>query len=331
MKPAVILGLSVLLALGVLGSAPFFGMQPIPLEAILHPSPDSIEAKIFWRLRVPRVLLAFLVGAGLAISGMAFQALFRNPLATPFTLGVSSGAALGAALYIRLGLAFTLFNIPGITVTAFAGALGSIVLVYGLAQARAGFTVASMLLAGVAISFFFSSLILFLQYLSDFTQTFHILHWLMGSLSVMGMSAMLQILPWVLGGTVVIFFLSRELNLLATGEIIAASRGVNIARTRRWLFLVTSLAVGSIVAVCGPIGFVGMMVPHIGRLLVGADHRILTPVTLLWGGSFLTLCDTLARSLIAPAEIPVGVITSLLGGPFFVWLLLKQTSEKTLT
>lgn len=331
MKPATALCLSVLLALGVLGISPFLGMHSIPMEAVFNPAPGGMGAEIFWSLRVPRVLVAFLAGAGLAISGMTFQALFRNPLATPFTLGVASGAALGAALYIRLGLTFTVFNISGLSLTAFAGALGSILLVYGLAQARQGFSIASMLLAGVAISFFFSSMILFLQYMSDFTQSFHILRWLMGSLSVIGIKAVFEILPWVLGSVVITFSLSRELNLLATGELIAASRGVNIKQIRRLLFFVTSLAVGSIVAICGPIGFVGMMVPHICRLLAGADHRFLTPITFLFGGSFLTLCDTLARNLIAPAEIPVGIITALLGGPFFVWLLLRQTSEKGLS
>lgn len=327
MRPVTALGLFALLALGVLGGSPFLGMHPIPMEAVFNPTPGNIETEIFWNLRVPRVLLAFLVGAGLAVSGMTFQALFRNPLATPFTLGVASGAALGAALYIRLGLTFTVFNISGITFTAFSGALGSILLVYGLTQAKQGFTIASMLLAGVAISFFFSSMILFLQYMSDFSQSFHILHWLMGSLSVAGIDAVFDILPWILGSTVVVFSLSRELNLLATGEFIAASRGVNINPIRHLLFFVTSLAVGSIVAICGPIGFVGMMAPHICRLLIGADHRFLTPVAALFGGSFLTLCDTLARNLIAPAEIPVGVITSLLGGPFFIWLLLRQPSQ----
>jgi iron complex transport system permease protein len=187
-----------------------------------------------------------------------------------------------------------------------------------------------MLLAGVAINFFFSSIILFIQYMSDFTQSFQILRWLMGNLSMAGIETVFEILPFVVSGTLVILFLSQELNLLSTGELIAASRGVNIRRIRHLLFFVISMTVGGMVAACGPIGFVGMMVPHICRLLVGADHRFLTPTTLLFGGSFLTLCDTLARNLIAPAEIPVGVITALLGGPFFIWLLLRQSSEKSL-
>ncbi|ABA57351.1 FecCD family ABC transporter permease [Nitrosococcus oceani] len=330
MKPAATLGLLALLAIGVLSSAPFLGLHPIPVKTILESTAGNIEAEIFWNLRVPRVMAAFLAGAGLAVSGMSFQALFRNPLATPFTLGVASGAALGAALYLRLGLSFALFNISGLSLSAFAGALGAILLVYGLTQVSRGFSAASILLAGVAISFFFSSLILFIQYLSDFTQSFHILRWLMGSLSIIGIEAVFEILPFVIGGTFVILLLSQELNLLATGELLAASRGLNVRRIRSLLFFVTSLTVGGIVAICGPIGFVGMMVPHICRLLVGADHRFLAPATLLFGGSFLVLCDTLARNLIAPAEIPVGVITALLGGPFFMWLLLKRTLEKSI-
>jgi iron complex transport system permease protein len=330
MKPATILVLVSLLAASVLSCAPFIGMHPIPVEVILQPTAGNIEAEIFWNLRVPRVLTAFLAGAGLAISGMTFQALFRNPLVTPFTLGVASGAALGAALYVRLGLSFTLFNLSGISWTAFAGALGSILLVYGLSQVKSGFSTASMLLAGVAISFFFSSTILFIQYLSDFTQSFHLLRWLMGSLSIVSVKTVFEILPFVIGGALFILLLSRELNLLITGELIATSRGVNIRQIRRFLFFIVSMTVGSIVAACGPIGFVGMMIPHICRLLVGADHRFLTLTTLLLGGSFLTLCDTLARNLIAPAEIPVGVITAFLGGPFFIWLLLRQSSEKSL-
>lgn len=330
MKPAITLGLMSLLAVGVLSGAPFLGMYPIPMEAIFAPLEGNVEAEIFWNLRVPRVMAAFLAGAGLAISGMAFQALFRNPLATPFTLGVASGAALGAALYVRSGLSFALLSISGLSLSAFVGALGSILLVYGLTQIRQGFSVASMLLAGVAISFFFSSLILFIQYMSDFAQSFHILHWLMGNLGVTGMETVFEILPFVVAGALVISLLSQELNLLATGELLAVSRGLNLKRIRSLLFFVTSLTVGGIVATCGPIGFVGMMVPHICRLLVGADHRFLTPATLLFGGSFLTLCDTLARNLIAPAEIPVGVITALLGGPFFIWLLLRRASEKRL-
>ncbi|MFH1998705.1 MAG: iron ABC transporter permease, partial [Planctomycetota bacterium] len=201
--------------------------------------------------------------------------------------------------------------------------------VYGLTRMRRGFSVASMLLAGVAISLFFSSLILFLQYISDFTHSFRILRWLMGGMKITGYETVLNLLPFVLVGLAIVLWLTHELNLMMTGDDMAVSRGVNVKRTRTLLFFATSLMVGSVVAVCGPIGFVGMMAPHICRLMVGSNHRILMPASFLFGGFFLVLCDTFARTLVAPAEIPVGVITALLGGPFFLWLLLSGSLNRT--
>ncbi|MCD6353539.1 MAG: iron ABC transporter permease, partial [Proteobacteria bacterium] len=264
------------------------------------------------------------------VSGMTFQAMFRNPLATPFTLGVSSGAALGASLYIRFGLPFTLLGISGTSISAFSGAILAIFLVYGLTKAKKGFSTATMLLAGVAISFSFSSIILFTQYMSGLTQSFRILRWLMGGLEVVGFDSVWNIFPFVISGSAIVLYLTHELNLMTTGDDIAISRGVNVKLVRKVLFFATSLMVGGVVAICGPIGFVGMMAPHICRLLIGWDHRYLTPASLLFGGMFLTLCDILSRTVIAPAEIPVGVITALVGGPFFLWLLLGGSSEKSI-
>jgi len=290
---------------------------------------DKGAFDVLWKIRLPRVAMAFLAGSALATSGMAFQAMFRNPLATPFTLGVSSGASLGAAIGIHLSLAFHLLGIPAITWCAFAGAVVAIGLVYGLTRTRHGFSTATMLLAGVAVSFFFSSLILFLQYLSDFTRTFRMLRWVMGGLEqIVGFDEVFNVFPFVVAGTLVLFYLTHELNLITTGEELATARGVEVNRMKLLVFFAASLMVGAVVAVCGPIGFVGLMVPHICRLLVGADHRWLTPATLLFGGVFLTLCDTLARTVIAPTELPVGIITSLLGGPFFLWLLLGRSPEE---
>jgi iron complex transport system permease protein len=299
-------------------------MKYIPFRAIFAPSSMRTESEILWQFRIPRVLIAFLAGAGLGLSGMAFQAMFRNPLATPFTLGVSSGAALGASIYIKCGIYFSLLGISGLTLSAFLGAIFSILIVYGLSRARKGFSTATMLLAGVAISFFFSSLILFIQYMSDFTHSFRILRWLMGGLDVMGFDPLLNMLPFLIIGGIVIFLLTNEMNLLTIGEEIAVSRGVSLSNIKKLIFFATSLMVGGVVAICGPIGFIGMMSPHICRLIIGPNHRHLTPATFLFGGAFLALCDTLARTLIAPAEIPVGVITAILGGPFFIWLLLAQ-------
>lgn len=313
-----------LLTLGILVITPLIGIETISPTAVLDPVRGGSDFQLFWQLRFPRVLIAMLAGAGLAVSGMAYQALFRNPMATPFTLGVSSGASLGAALYVSAGLSFSLLGVSGISLAAFAGSILSILFVYGFTRVSRGFSTTTMLLAGIAASFFFSSVILFLQYVSDFTQSFLILRWLMGGLGVVGYRSVLDVLPFVLSGGAITVALTHELNLLVSGEEIAVSRGVNAVRVRKLIFFATSLMVGGIVAITGPIGFVGMMVPHICRLILGPDHRQLIPATLLLGGAFLAICDTVARTLIAPAEIPVGVITGLLGGPFFVWLLLRH-------
>jgi iron complex transport system permease protein len=254
---------------------------------------------------------------------MSFQAMFRNPLAEPFTLGVASGASLGAALYVQAGLSFSALGISGLTMSAFIGALAAILLVYGLAHLKAGATSMTMLLAGVAISFFFSSLILFIQYVSDISHSFRILRWLMGGLDINGFESFFDMLPLVAAGSAIVLILPFELNLIAAGDDIALSRGVEVARIKKILFFAASLMVGGVVAICGPVGFVGMIAPHICRLLVGSEHRWLGPASFLFGGVFLVLCDTVARIVIAPAEMPVGIITALLGGPFFIWLLLR--------
>ena len=328
MKKSWIIFIFLIVAVCVLIFSPYIGMKYIPLGFISYSG--GVDSEIFWQIRVPRTLITFIAGASLAISGMVFQAMFRNPLATPFTLGVSSGAALGAALYVRFGLAISLGFITGPSIAAFLGSIFSILLVYGLTQIRRSFSTASMLLAGVAVSFFFSSLILFIQYLSDFTHSFRIVRWLMGGVEVMGYTPVLGLLPFFIGGSMIVLYLTNELNLLLTGEDLAASRGVDVGRTRHLLFFATSLMVGGVIAVCGPIGFVGLMAPHISRLLTGPNHRYLMPATLLFGGAFLTLCDTFARMVIAPAEIPIGIITALIGGPFFIWLLLGGTSETSI-
>ena len=287
----------------------------------------EIQQMIIYELRIPRMLFGFIAGSGLALCGMVFQAMFRNPLATPFTLGVASGASLGAAISVYAGISFTILGLTATSLSAFAGALLAISFVYSISRFRFGFSGETLLLTGVAISFFFSSLILFIQYLSNVADSFQIIRWLMGSLTVVGYQELRQLLPFVGLTAIVIIYLSRELNLLMAGDEIASSRGVSVKYVRYALFFVTSLCVGAIVALCGPIGFVGMMVPHICRLIIGEDHRYLIPATLLFGGSFLVICDTLARLIIAPAELPVGVITTLLGGPVFLWLLMRYKSR----
>lgn len=302
----------IVLSLAAVLLLPLLGSTGIPSEEILY------------NFRIPRVLTAFLAGTALATSGMIFQALFRNPLSTPFTLGVSGGAALGAALWMRFGIATAAIGIAGTSLAGFGGALLAVLLVYGLARAKGGFATDTLLLAGVAVNFFFSSLILLIQYFSDAGETFRMIRWLMGGYSVIG-----SLTPKVLGGFViaglsVCILLTREMNLLLTGDELAGARGVNVHRTRKLLFFSASLMTGAAVALCGPVGFVGLMAPHICRKIFGADHRRLLPAVVLFGGLFMTVCDGLARTLLAPVELPVGLITALLGGPFFIALLLRK-------
>ncbi|MBN2312186.1 MAG: iron ABC transporter permease [Candidatus Hydrogenedentes bacterium] len=318
--------LSILIVAGSLATlmcAPLVGGRDIPLTAVFQPGSDDAASVIFWQIRLPRACLAWTAGAGLAAAGMVFQALFRNPLATPFTLGVASGASFGAAVGVRLGLGAAFLGLSAVSFCAMAGALLAIGVVYGLTVLKRDCSIGGMLLAGVAVNFFFSSAILLIQYTADFHDTFRILRWLMGALQMVGFDAPLCVLPFVAAGALLMAVLVGELNLLSVGEDLAASRGVAVGRVKALLFFSISMMVGVIVSVCGPIGFVGLMCPHICRLIVGADHRRLLPAAILFGGAFLVACDTLARTAFAPTELPVGIFTAFLGGPFFLWLLLK--------
>jgi len=330
MKKVTILLLLVFFAAFTLIFAPVVGMKTISPASFFRPFSEDMDTYIFWNIRLPRVLTAFFAGTALSVSGMAFQAMFRNPLATPFTLGVASGAAFGAAMYMWFGLSVTFLGISGISISSFLGSLLSIMVVYSVTRVKRGFSTATMLLTGVAVSFFFSSVILFIQYMSDFTQSFRIIRWLMGGFEIVGFSSFFNIVPFVVVGIAIVFYLVNELNLITTGDDIAISRGVNVSTTKTVLFFATSLMISGVVSICGPIAFVGMISPHICRLMIGTNHKYLAPATLIFGGMFLTLCDAVSRTIIAPAEIPVGVITALLGGPFFLWLLLSGSSERSI-
>lgn len=299
--------------------APFLGGYDLSLTDIF--TFTGGDAEIFWRVRIPRVLMSFTAGAALSLSGMIFQALFRNPLATPYTLGVASGASLGASIYFLLSAVMFIPVYFGAPLFAFAGAMLAMFLVYGIGWALKG---DSVLLVGVALNFCFSSLIMFIQYTAGFISSHRIIRFMIGSLDSASLSSILVTLPFLAAGFIVSMLYRRELDLITTGDDIAASRGVDIQRVKYTFYIVTSLMIGCVVSVTGPIGFVGMMAPHICRLLVGESHYRLTPASFLFGGAFLTVCDTFARILIFPTEIPVGVITSMLGGPFFIFLLVKR-------
>lgn len=304
-----------------LGCAPFIGATFInPLDIANSASPENL---IFWRLRFPRAIGAFLAGAGLSLCGLVFQAMFRNPLATPFTLGISSGAALGASVYLRLGGAPGLAATAGSLVCALLGCLLSMILVYAITRARGGFSTAVMLLAGVIINFFFSSLVMLVQYMSNAQDALQIMRWLMGTLSGIEISRLWEMALAVFGGLLIFSRIGTELDLLWAGEEIAASRGVSVNRVKLLVFVIASVVVGVLVSVTGPIGFVGMMMPQICRLWLGFGHENLIPATFFMGGGFLVLCDLLARSLLAPVEMPIGILTAMLGAPFFLWTLFR--------
>ncbi|NTV52228.1 MAG: iron ABC transporter permease [Candidatus Firestonebacteria bacterium] len=325
-RVAVFFLLAALAALTEFLLLPLLGLQTLSLRDVwMHPAGSA--GQIYWQLRLPRQSVAFLAGAGLALGGLAFQALFRNPLATPFTLGTASGASLGATFYLWAGWSFQVLGISGTAFFAFGGALLALGSIYLLSRARRGFPTETMLLAGVALSFLFSSLILLLQYLSNQVHSLRILRWLMGGLDVVGFQSFWEALPWVGLGTVILIWRRWDLNLLAAGEDLAAGRGMAVERSKILIMSAVGLMVSAIVAVTGPIGFVGIMIPHVCRLILGPDHRYLTGAVLLLGGVFLPVCDAFARMVLAPAEMPVGIITALLGGPFFLWLLIRQRKQ----
>jgi iron complex transport system permease protein len=314
------------LAVAAVAAAPFIGSTSIRFSRVLDRSlafSDNVDAQIFLIARLPRALAAALVGGTLAAAGVVFQGLLRNPLATPYTLGVSAGAALGAMIAITFGATWP---VGGVASASLLGAILAVAVVYSLAGVRhRGMSTTVMLLAGVTLNAFFSALILFVQYISDFAQTFRALRWLMGDLDVAGYAPIVSALPLIAIAFACFAWLARPLNLLSLGHEAAGSRGVNVERAQRVAFVAASLATGAAVSVGGPIGFVGIIVPHFVRLVVGADHRLVLPASVFFGAAFLVACDAVARTVLAPIELPVGIITAMIGGPFFLWLLITRT------
>ncbi len=313
-----------LFSLAVVAIAPFMGMQNIAISDLLGGGDENL-IRIMWDLRVPRVLLGWITGSTLALCGLIFQALFRNPLASPDMLGVSTGAAFGAVVYIRTGIVFSIFGaISGLSLAAFAGALAATFAIYAAGNLRrGGMSEATLLLAGVAMSFLFGSLNMIIQFTGGYIDTFRMMRWSMGGIQAVGFGPVIATLPALAVIFAVAFVTAPELNLFVCGEDIAASRGVSVVRLRRLLFFSVSIVIGINVATCGPIGFVGLLGPHICRKFVGPDHRKLALASLFFGGAFLVLCDTAARILWSPAEVPVGVLTSFIGSIFFLWLLVR--------
>ncbi len=298
-----------------------FGGSKLPFRevmvALFHPHQAGIAQTIIWKIRIPRIVLGFLVGAGLASCGVVFQGMLRNPLAEPYTLGVSGGAALGATL----GIVFSLggYWVPAM---AFLGSLLSIAMIYFIVSRRR-FSVASLILGGIILSFIFSSLVLLIFSLVRAERVQGAIFWLMGNLSSI-QPALLKVIAFIIPGGILIFLLfGREIDLLTLGEERAAHLGMEAEGVKKMLFLVASLITGAAVAATGIIGFVGLIVPHFLRRFTGPNHRLLIPAAALGGAIFLALSDTLARTIVAPLELPVGVITGILGGFFFLSFLLR--------
>lgn len=290
----------------------------------VEPSWPDTYATIVLNVRLPRVLMGCLVGAGLSVVGTALQALVRNPLADPFLLGISSGASLGAVATLVAGVTFL-----GATVTpmlaAFVGSLLTLLLVYTLARSGGTMTTTRLVLAGVAVSFVLGALTNLLIVTADNPHVvLSIMNWTLGSLGGAQWDMLLVPMVVVLLGLVVVLTRARSLNLLFAGEEAAGTMGLDVHRFRTGMFVLVSLMTGVMVAVSGSIGFVGLMVPHAVRMLVGADHRRVLPAAALLGAAFLVLADVAARTVAAPQEIQIGVLTALCGGPFFVWLLGRQ-------
>jgi iron complex transport system permease protein len=279
---------------------------------------SSPEARVIVReIRLPRVLLAMLVGAALAVSGTALQALLRNPLADPYVLGISSGAALGAIIALWVGGRLAAAS----PLVAFAGALVTMAWVYLLGRRAGRLASYTLVLAGVITASFLSAVILFVLTLLSTRDVRGIAFWLMGDLSVVTETQLRILLPVVVLGIVALYAFAKDLNVLLLGEEEAAHLGVNVARVQTAVYVLASLLTGVAVSVSGAIGYLGLLVPHLGRMVVGNDHRTLLPTAALGGAIVLTLSDTLARTVVAPAELPVGAVTALAGAPVFIYLL----------
>ena len=279
---------------------------------------------ILLQVRLPRLLLAALTGATLSLTGAVFQALLRNPLADPYILGISGGSALGAVIAMGFGLHLMLIGFQIVPIFSICGALLTILFVYNFSRIGNYLPTQTMLLAGISLQAMLSALILFLQTLLDPLQLMQVFTWLMGNIPTPEYRNLLWIFLYVVLAIGVILPQARHLNALTLGELDAQIVGIDVERLKKILFFACSLLTGSIVALTGLIGFVGIIVPHLLRLTIGPDHRRLLPACVVFGSIFMVVADTLARVLLSPTEIPVGVITALIGGPFFLFLLWKN-------
>lgn len=328
----------ILLAVAVVSMG--VGAVPVPVESVaralgrhlpvvhawIAPDGDTVADTIIWDIRLPRTVLAILVGAALAASGGVMQGFFQNPMADPYIIGISAGAALGATVAFALEIDFWLLGLSAVSVIAFASALGVTFLVYALSRRGGRVPSGTLLLTGIAVGSLATSVTSFLLVMSGEDQR-TMLFWLMGSLSARRWDHVQMLLPYVSVGLLMVIVFARDLNVLLLGDEQATHLGINVERVKLILLAAAACLAAAAVAVSGIIGFVGLIVPHVVRLVVGPDYRMLTPMSAVAGGLLLVLADTVARVAVAPAEMPIGIITTVLGGPFFLYLLLRQRNR----
>lgn len=318
------IGLLFLLAVLLLVGTPFLGITPIDLRGIFSGSSNSF---IFWHLRVPRTILGFVAGAILALSGLVCQNLFKNNLATPDLLGISSGAAAGAVVALKFKLHLSFLGTGGIYVFSYLGAISAVLFIFLVARLIRNSSLYTFLMSGVAINFFYSSIIVFFQYIFDYSDTFSLLRWLMGGISVAGYGEIVFLLVLAVIFLLFVFFFEKEFLLVSAGDDFARSRGLNVANFRIYSFLGLAFFVGAVVSTCGPIGFIALVVPHVSRSWGRSHYGATVAFTFLLGGVLLVLADLLARTLIPPVDIPVGIVTALMGAPFFLLLLIAELKK----
>lgn len=301
----------------------------LPLQEIfatIQGTGSDLANNILWNIRLPRTVLVALTGMALGGSGAAYQGLFRNPLADPFLIGISSGAGLGAVLAMSIDWEYSFWGLVAIPLSAFIAALLTVAIVYLLARVGQTTPITNLILAGVAVSAFATSLMSFLMLRSD-GELRRAMSWLMGGSTQLGWEFILIILPYLLIGLGVLIFYSHKINLLQFGDEQAQQLGLNVSQTKTIILIMASMATAAAVAFAGIIGFVGLIVPHIMRLWFGSDYRRLVPLSIIGGATALLFSDVIARILLAPQEIPVGIITSLAGAPFFLWVLRRSKTQ----
>jgi len=308
--------LALLISIIVIVISPLYGQIDISIAKIFQEG--TIDNKIFFDIRLPRVLLAFFIGSILSLGGLIFQSVFKNPMATPFTLGVASGATLFTALAIILGLSYL------VSVFAFIGALLTIVILFAISKKFDFTQTSSLLLVGIALSFFYSAALMVLYFISNLEQSYEIMRFTMGSLDIVGFSNIYLVCSASLFLFIFVLFYKEKLQLLLTSYEFALLKGINVKRVNYILLLVVSICVAIAVSIVGPIGFVGLIVPHILKTVYKKSAHLLILPIYFYGGVFLVLCDLIARNINTSSDVPIGVITSFIGAPFFIYLIIKK-------